>query len=409
MAWRSILDGELKRRALEVAGEIVAAAVDGPPAPGGFDGAGGQACLMVYALQSGGDDSLATSGGERLDAMLAGLNAAQWTSGLWGGLAGVRFTVAHLAGGDEVGDALTSLDAGLLHQLDADPADANYDLISGLCGYGVAALEGGGAGEAIVQRVLDRLESLAQSEPGGLAWYTQPALLPAWQREECPDGYFNLGLAHGIPGVIGLLAKLIEAGVDVERSRRLLDGAVAWLLAIAPPRAGGRFPAWRGRGASDAPSRLAWCYGDPGVAAPLLAAARAAGNAAWEAEAIAIGHDMAARPMDQSGVFDMGLCHGAAGVAHIFNRMYQATGDEVLGDAARRWIERLLAMRRPGEPVAGFPALLREEGRERWTPDPGTLMGAVGVGLVLLAAATDVEPSWDRSLLCEIGPRAGDA
>jgi hypothetical protein len=31
--------------------------------------------------------------------------------------------------------------------------------------------------------------------------------------------------------------------------------------------------------------------------------------------------------------------------------------------------------------------------------DPGLLTGAAGVALVLLAAATPVEPAWDRALL----------
>jgi len=104
-----------------------------------------------------------------------------------------------------------------------------------------------------------------------------------------------------------------------------------------------------------------------------------------------MGHAMAARPVETSGVRDAGICHGAAGVAHIFNRMYQATGDEVLGDAARGWIERLLAM---ADPMDGG------------VRDASVLMGTTGVGLVLLAATTEVEPAWDRAILCDILPGA---
>jgi rhamnogalacturonyl hydrolase YesR len=184
---------------------------------------------------------------------------------------------------------------------------------------------------------------------------------------------------------------------------------VPWLLEAAPPRTPARFPAWQARGISETPARLAWCYGDAGVAIALLAAARATRNAAWEAEARAMGQAMATRALDGSGVRDMGICHGAAGVAHIFNRMYQATGDEVLGAAARRWFEQLLAMRRAGEGVAGFPAMNHVDGADVWVADGGVLMGAAGVGLVLLAAVTDVEPAWDRVLLCDVAPREAGA
>ncbi len=406
MSWQCLLEGELKQRAIETADEIIAAIAARPDGTGALDGAGGHACLMVYAVHAGRDEALAERAAAMLDAMVTGVSEGGGRGALWGGLAGARFTVAHLAGGDEAGEALLAMDAALLTMLAVPAWDQDYDLIGGLCGFGVAALEGGGEAERIAVRVLDHLEATARHEPEGTAWYTAPELLPEWQRAVCPDGYFNLGLAHGIPGVIGFLAKLLDAGVEVERARVLLEGAVRWMLTVAPAREGGRFPAWRGRGANDEPSRLAWCYGDPGVAVPLLAAARATRNDLWEAQAMEIAHGMAARPMATSGVADMGICHGAAGVAHIFNRLYQATGDEVLGDAARAWIEQLLAMRRPGEAVAGFPSMTREEGRDIWQEDAGLLMGATGVGLVLLAATSEIEPAWDRALLCEIAPPA---
>ena len=45
------------------------------------------------------------------------------------------------------------------------------------------------------------------------------------------------------------------------------------------------------------------------------------------------------------------------------------------------------------------------EGEELgWRPDPGFLTGSAGVGLVLLAATTPVEPEWDRVLLTDVRP-----
>ena len=73
----------------------------------------------------------------------------------------------------------------------------------------------------------------------------------------------------------------------------------------------------------------------------------------------------------------------------------------MLGKAARTWAERALAMRRPGEGIGGFLALVPDARLERgWNSDPGFLTGAAGVGLALLAAASPVEPAWDRALLC---------
>jgi hypothetical protein len=146
--------------------------------------------------------------------------------------------------------------------------------------------------------------------------------------------------------------------------------------------------------------RSAWCYGDPGVAAALLGAARSVGEPTWEREALEIARAAAARPAEEAGIVDAGLCHGSAGLGHLFNRMYQTTGDEALGQAARFWFERTLAMRQPDLGVGGFPASsVREDGTRYWRDDPGVLTGAAGVALALLAATTSIEPAWDRILL----------
>lgn len=50
-----------------------------------------------------------------------------------------------------------------------------------------------------------------------MTWWTNPAWLIPETREKCPRGYYNLGLAHGVPGVIGLLGRACAPGVAVSR------------------------------------------------------------------------------------------------------------------------------------------------------------------------------------------------
>ena len=86
---------------------------------------------------------------------------------------------------------------------------------------------------------------------------------------------------------------------------------------------------------------------------------------------------------------------GAAGLGHLFNRMFQATGEKCLAQAARFWFERTLRMRRPGRGVGGYEAWqLDDDGQVTWIADPGLLTGAAGIALALLATATPVEPAW---------------
>lgn len=323
---------------------------------------------------------------------------------LFGGLARLGWTIAHVAGGDVVDEACAGIDAELAARL---PGTADYDLISGLVGFGVYALERGEAGRALATAVLGELERRAQPRAGGLAWHTPSEVLVAPQREAMPGGYWNLGLSHGAPGAVALLARFAAAGIEPARSRALLEAAVAHLLAAAPPPppGRGRFPAWQASEGSElAPSaspRLAWCYGDLGVAAALLGAGLLAGEPAWRAEGLALARACAARTEAEAAIHDAGLCHGAAGIAHLLNRMAQATGDAALEEAARAWIDRALALRR-GDGIAGFPAARTEGGATSFTADAAALTGAPGVALALHAAISEVEPAWDRLLLVDL-------
>jgi hypothetical protein len=153
------------------------------------------------------------------------------------------------------------------------------------------------------------------------------------------------------------------------------------------------------------PSRLAWCYGDLGLAVALLGAARCVGEADWERAALAVARRAVCRASEQSGVVDAGLCHGAAGVGHLFNRLFQATGEECFAEASRFWLERTLAMRQPGRGIAGYLSWSPgEDGALTWLAEPGLLTGAAGIALALLAAATPIEPAWDRMLLASVPP-----
>jgi hypothetical protein len=350
---------------------------------------------------------------------------------LFSGFAGVAWTVEHLRGRllDAEADLASGIPAAIQTYLQHE-GDGRFDLVYGRVGLGVYALErlekcvaagaceATGAATAILTRIVDWLAAnavdLAADRPGSLhsalltprsgpshAWFTPPALLPDWQREEHPEGHFDLGLAHGVPGVIAFLARCGAAGVAPERVGPLLAGAVGWLLAQeGEERDGSGFAYARGPGVGLVPARSGWCYGEPGIAVALLAAARASREAAWEREALRIARRAAARDPEQAGVEDAGLCHGAAGLGHLFNRLYQATGDPALATAARTWFERALAYRRPGEPNGGFAAFHHNENdAPSWVDDPGLLTGAAGVALALIAAATPVTPEWDRVLL----------
>ena len=274
-------------------------------------------------------------------------------------------------------------------------------------GFGTYALERlpRPGGRECLAATVARLAETAEPRPEGISWHTSSEQTGPVQRDTYPEGHYNLGVAHGVPGVIGILGAASAAGLPGaagDEARRLLGGACDWVLSQRlPPGASSLFPYNFAPGIEPTPSRLAWCYGDLGIAAALLAAVRHAGDAAqpaWEDEALAIARHAAARPVAGAGVVDAGLCHGAAGVGHLFNRLYQASGETAFGEAARTWFGEALARREPGQGTGGFRAWLplSADGMSDlgWRDDPG----------FLLAATTAVEPDWDRILLTAIPP-----
>ena len=375
--WQPWIDGELAARALEAVQAIADELLEAPGwLPDGVSaesagalhaslasGRAGQALFFAYLSLAGHGEDCSERALALLDEATDAVAAIPMTDSLYSGFPGIAWVTDHLRGrlftDEETGGAAeeSDVDSALLGALDASAWRGEYDLINGLTGIGVYALEGAprpGAA-ACLERVIECLAERAGDSPEGAAWFSPPETLPAFQRADYPAGLFNLGVSHGAAGVVGLLGAACRAG-RAASAGPLLERAMAWLLARRQePGASFCFPHFHAPGVAPRPSRLAWCYGDAGMAAVLWIAARAAGEPAWERAAREVALAAAARPPETARVQDAGLCHGAAGLAHIFGRLARDMGEERLGVAARVWLQRALAFRTPGCGAGGFP------------------------------------------------------
>jgi lantibiotic modifying enzyme len=410
--WRPIMSGTRAQQALQAVDAIAESIPSIAPLTGEQDAslANGQAGLallytwLAHTRQMPQADVLAW---QYLDRAIDAVSTQTMDASLYGGFPGVAWA-AELVDRlleSNAEDRNEAIDDALLRLLSrANMWPAPHDLVVGVTGLGVYALQRFPRPSAIecLHRVLERLQEHARRDEHGIYWWTQPAgILHPDSRKEYPSGRADLGLAHGAAGAVALLGGICGAEVELETARPLLAGAVSWLLAHSvPTEAGPTFPIWLAPGFQRSPARCAWCYGDPGIAAALLLAARGVGAADWEQAAVALACRAAERPPEKTGIRDACFCHGTAGLAHIYNRMYQATGEPKLGRAAVYWIERTLEFysmaRDNGGSWVQASRARAEEGP--WT-GTGLLEGAAGVALVLLAATTPVEPAWDRMFL----------
>ena len=398
--WAPVVDGDDAEAAVRVVREIAAALaeldVDDPSLAGGLAG-------MALALAELDDAGLVAGGRVHADVLLErSLDHVRRrpmpSLALYPGLTGVAWAFGRVAADEE--PDLDIFDDLVVASLER-PHRGHHDVVNGVVGLGVYALDRLPRKQAcrVLELVVDRLAALAEPRGRGLVWVTPPELLQEPKLTAFPRGMIDLGLAHGVSGAVTLLAEIHAAGIARDEARRLITGAVSWLLDVAWPDGGPcRYPLGIADGVEPPPTRPAWCYGDTSVAVALFSAGVRLGEADWRAAGHALAREAAGRDV---AVGDAGLCHGAAGLAHLYSRFFHATGDELFAQAARDWIRRCLAMRKSGAAVAGFPRLDGPDGP--WTADPGLLTGAAGVALALAAAVAPRAPRWDDFVLLSLG------
>lgn len=365
----------------------------------------GKVLLTTYLAAKDGSQSMETAR-TALDEMVGALSQLALRPGLFGGVAGVGWGVAHVSSvlDGRPSEDFTDIDQALIEFVDRCDHTDSYDLVSGLVGVGVYFLERLPHPSAVIalHQLVDVFWRNADQINGMARWHTHASVLPEWQRKLAPNGYYNLGVAHGMPGVIGLLSQICRRGIAHARLRPLLHSAVNWVLSnLSEDRT---LPSWITSSATPSVSRVAWCYGELGASVPLLAAARVLQDDRAEREVLEVAERCAQR-RHKTGVVDAGLCHGAAGNAHLFNRLFQATRRRSFWDAAHFWFEWTLLAKHADRGVGGYQS--RQSRKENtaefyWEDDASFLTGATGIALAVLAALTPVEPTWDQVLLCQL-------
>ena len=414
-SWRPLLTGSLRDRALDTVDRLVHD-LDREDGNAGRDaslstGAAGLAVCHAALARAGHDRRAGDLACARLDEAVDALGSARMVPSLFAGFTGIAWA-AELVDrlldeeDEDRNDGIDHALAGWVDRYEGD--DLPYDLIHGLTGLGAYALTRWPRPGAVrcLAGVVDQLARRARQDEAGTYWWTSPTLLPGPRKQQHPEGGVDVGVAHGIAGVIPLLARVQALELCNETVGPLLDGAVRWLSAhVADTPSGPVLPAFLPTGSRwSGPARTAWCYGSPGVSAALLLAALDARRSAWYELAVSLGLEAVGRPLEETGVTDAGFCHGSAGVAHLFNRLSQLTGMREFEDAARLWFERTLQA--CAVPLGDGTSPAAATAAVPWR-GAGVLEGAAGVALALLAACTDDEPVWDRMFLVTSPADAG--
>lgn len=275
-------------------------------------------------------------------------------------------------------------------------AAREYDLFTGLVGKGIYFLEANHA-EALAEvvRGLDQIK-------------TEKDFI-YWQDPFHKDGKCDLGLAHGVPAILVFLSYCYKKGIEQLLCKKLAFSTIEFLFSRY--KRGPKpfsFPSLINMSTLEIPatSRLAWCYGDLGMAIAICKAGQIFEQPEWVALSVEVMSNAAELSFMQSGVFtsashqcmDTGFCHGTAGIAHLFNRFYQLTQIEKFRITAERWLD--LSLNELDKEHNLFPL---DRNKDIWEEHNSLLEGLGGVGMILLSFyEPEKHQDWDRIFLTDI-------
>lgn len=338
---------------------------------------------------------------------------------LFHGTAGLALAFSQASqGGRRYQKTLARLHEGLCEQILVFPwrrsatvsgvSSSDFDLISGAAGILVYLTSIKQASPSIIGAIAHLLDYLLWlGEPGQPLgrerWYIPPDLLPNERhRQFSPQGNFNCGLAHGIPGPLAALSLTWLAGYRYPHLRETIAYLADWVVAHRVEQTWGidwpeSVPKERASAALDwqqlSPARSAWCYGAPGVSRSLWLAGCALEDEKLRKIAVEAIEATLRRPLPERGIPAPTLCHGIAGLLHICLRFAHECESTLVKAQIPILAEHILETFDPFFPL-GFREI--EQGAPH--VQPGWLSGAPGIAMVLLAASTDVTPTWDRVL-----------
>jgi hypothetical protein len=293
------------------------------------------------------------------------------------------------------------IDAGRLPQL------AEFDTIRGLTGYGAYVLRrdpDSRTTRAVLNycaRLTEPITHRGEPLPG---WWTQTG--PSGNPDDrFPSGHANNGMAHGIGGVLALLALAARNGTLVEGHHAALRTILAWLDRWQEKTGHGPvWPYWitltelrTGCLVPSAPGRPSWCYGTAGLARAQQLAALALGDTRRQIDAENALVAALTDPDQLKATTDNGLCHGFAGLAHVAAR----TADDAHPSTASQLRAAIPALLTAVHPAENDPELAASGLIQDQESGPGLLDGAAGIALALLAPSTAVPPqtAWDTCFL----------
>lgn len=318
------------------------------------------------------------------------------------GICGVLFTLHHLKETSlldiDLDEAESYFDDFLIVQIQNCIKENNYDFMHGILGIGLYYLKRNDDKALVyLNLIIDFLEKSSQHQDNKTKWIFNNS-------NDKP--VYNICLSHGITSIVIFLCHLYSHRIlknNEERISNLLIGAINYILAqeIEKEKHGCYFPLMSlENGDTLFRTRLAWCYGDLGIAIGLFKAGKVLNNYKWQQKALEVfSYSTFRRNLRKNSVLDAGICHGTSGISTIFQWIYTETNDKEFLDTAKFWTSQTLNMAKFKDGLAGY-RYFTFKNEIVWETSFNFLHGIAGIGLSLISSITPKSfSSWNEILL----------
>jgi lantibiotic modifying enzyme len=286
--------------------------------------------------------------------------------------------------------------ASMLEEINEDLSDnmltyirtGNYDFLHGALGVFLYlnSVEYSDEKEKIPQ-LFNILYANAIAEKDHLKWdWFDPS------EQKLHSGQYNLGISHGIPSILAAICKHLQTQKFAKKELHKAEMISNFILSTRSKSTnsnGSLFPSMQEPEENKKGSRFGWCYGDLGICCSLYHLYKLNNKDAYKYQIIDIlSINTRRKSFEQTIINDPYLCHGTAGIAHIYNTFYKRLGKKEFEECSLYWLEETLKMLDIKNPIS--------------TKTNGTglgfLEGLSGIGLALLSFISDEVDDWDECL-----------
>lgn len=148
----------------------------------------------------------------------------------------------------------------------------------------------------------------------------------------------NLSLSHGIPSILYFLMKSMKFGIKLPvKYNNILYDVSDFIIRNKNAYGTSKFPNNIKEEEHIEYSRLAWCYGDFGVAKSIYEVGEYYSNSDYKKVAESILINLTKRELKNSYVVDPFFCHGSVGLIYIFKKLFKKFNHLEYNQAVHYW------------------------------------------------------------------------